>query len=227
MLTGGEPLLYRQLDEFTLFLKKNSIKFQVHTNGLSQRGVNYLSFLSQANLNPILNVSSELTNGMQKEFRGGSLPVKFIAKAVAFGLQVDLKVVLHQQLLPLADELYEIIGWWKSIGISSLRFQPVAPIDNLKMENLLLKEDFIPFLDRLSEIIKFDDSLKNFLSLGVGIKYNQVKKGESYTGNYFKLNANLKKIVGLQLSFERSFLPTIENKLYPVKIGRVTVYKNF
>lgn len=70
-------------------------------------------------------------------------------------------------------------------------------------------------------------SLKNFLSLGVGIKYNQVKKGESYTGNYFKLNANLKKIVGLQLSFERSFLPTIENKLYPVKIGRVTVYKNF
>lgn len=163
LLTGGEPLLYRQLEEFTLFLKKNSIKFQVHTNGLSQRGVNYLSFLSQANLNPILNVSSELTNGMQKEFRGGSLPVKFIAKAVAFGLQVDLKVVLHQQLLPLADELYEIIGWWKSIGISSLRFQPVAPIDNLKMENLLLKEDFIPFLDRLSEIIKFDDSLKNFL----------------------------------------------------------------
>jgi molybdenum cofactor biosynthesis enzyme MoaA len=164
LLTGGEPLLYKYLHELTLFLKQSQIKFQIHTNGLTNKGMDYLAFLKQEELSPILNVSSELTNEKQEKIRGGLLPVKFIKEAVNLGFRTDLKVVLHQELLPLVNDLSSIITWWKSIGISSIRFQPVAPIDNLKMENLLLTSEFLPFLDRLIEIMKSDNTLNAFIA---------------------------------------------------------------
>lgn len=163
LLTGGEPLLYKYLHEFTLFLKHNKIRFQIHTNGLSKKGIDYLSFLKQEELYPILNISSELTNEMQGKIRGGLLPIKFISEAISLGFKTDIKIVLHQELLPLVNELSNILNWWKSIGTSSIRFQPVAPIDKLKMENLLLTRESLPFLDRLIEIIKHDDNLKTFI----------------------------------------------------------------
>lgn len=163
LLTGGEPFLYKYLHEFTLFLHQNKFRFQIHTNGLSKKGLDYLSFLKQEKLYPIINVSSELTNEMQEKIRGGVLPLKFITKAVSLGFKTDIKVVLHQELLPLVANLSDILNWWKSTGASSIRFQPVAPIDELKMENLLLTPKFLPFLDRLIEIIKHDDNLKIFI----------------------------------------------------------------
>lgn len=163
LLTGGEPLLYKHLHEFTLFLKENNIRFQLHTNGLSKKGLEYLAFLKKENLNPILNVSSELTKEMQGKVRGGDLPIKFITEAISLGFKTDLKVVLHQELLPLVNELSDILKWWRSTGASSVRFQPVAPVDSLKMENLLLTPDFLPFLDRLIEILENDPGLSEFI----------------------------------------------------------------
>ena len=164
LITGGEPLLYTHLHNLILFLHGAGIRCQIHTNGLSKRGMSFLSFFNDEQLRPLLNVSSELTEAMQKSVRGCDLPLPFIKQATLLGYKVDIKVVLHQQLLPLKDELTEIIMWWKSTGVSTMRFQPVAPIDHLKMDHLLLTPAFIPFLDELQEIITLNDELKNFIS---------------------------------------------------------------
>jgi hypothetical protein len=72
-----------------------------------------------------------------------------------------------------------------------------------------------------------DYSLKHFLRLGGGIKYNHVQQGQSYWGESIRLSADFKKLGGLQLHYEKSYLPTIRQTLYPIEIGRVSWYKNF
>jgi hypothetical protein len=72
-----------------------------------------------------------------------------------------------------------------------------------------------------------DYSLKEFLRLGGGVKYNHVQQGENYWGESIRLSASFKKIGGLQLNYEKSYLPTIQQTLYPVEIGRISWYKTF
>jgi hypothetical protein len=72
-----------------------------------------------------------------------------------------------------------------------------------------------------------DYSVKNVLRIGGGVKYNHVQGGESYWGQSIRLSANIKKLGGLQLHYEKSYLPTIQQTLYPVTIGRVSYYKIF
>ena len=223
LLTGGEPLLYKYLHEFTLFLKQNKIKFQIHTNGLSKKGMNYLSFLKKEELYPILNVSSELTNEMQEKIRGGLMPIKFIEEAINLGFKTDIKIVLHQELLPLIDNLSPILHWWKSIGVSSLRFQPVAPIDNLKMENLLLTVEFLPFLDKLIEIMKNDDSLRTFIRHSLesieGIK-SQILQSDFRISLANKCNI-INKMVFFNTDLEYLNCKTLWNRLEEDKCDKI------
>lgn len=72
-----------------------------------------------------------------------------------------------------------------------------------------------------------DYSLKKFLRIGGGIKYNHVLSGKNYWGQSVRVSANFKKFGGLQLHYEKSYLPTIQQTLYPVEIGRVSWYKIF
>lgn len=69
--------------------------------------------------------------------------------------------------------------------------------------------------------------LKSWLKVGVGLKYNKVNDGDSYWGESMQLRTDFKKLGGFQLQYEKSFLPTITQTLYPVEIGRVSYYKNF
>lgn len=223
LLTGGEPLLYKYLHEFTLFLKQNKIKFQIHTNGLSKKGMDYLSFLKQEELYPILNVSSELTNEMQEKIRGGLMPIKFIEEAINLGFKTDIKIVLHQELLPLIDNLSPILHWWKSIGVSSLRFQPVAPIENLKMENLLLTVEFLPFLDKLIEIMKNDDRLRTFIRHSLesieGIK-SQILQSDFRISLANKCNI-INKMVFFNTDLEYLNCKTLWNRLEEDKCDKI------
>jgi hypothetical protein len=54
-----------------------------------------------------------------------------------------------------------------------------------------------------------------------------VRSGSDYWGETIRLGADLKKLGGIQLSYEKSYLPTIQQTLYPVEIGRVSWYKFF
>lgn len=72
-----------------------------------------------------------------------------------------------------------------------------------------------------------DYSFKRILKIGIGGKYNKVSAGQHYWGNRIQMTADLKHFGVIQLHYEKSYLPTIQQTLYPVEIGRVSYYKNF
>ena len=72
-----------------------------------------------------------------------------------------------------------------------------------------------------------DYSLAKFFRIGAGVKYNHVKSGKDYWGESIRISADFKKLGALQLHYEKSYLPTIQQTLYPVEIGRVSWYKFF
>ena len=72
-----------------------------------------------------------------------------------------------------------------------------------------------------------DYTLKSFLRLGAGVKYNKIITGNSYWGGTGQVMLNIKGMGSLQLQYDKSFLPTIQQTLFPVEIGRLTWFKNF
>ncbi len=72
-----------------------------------------------------------------------------------------------------------------------------------------------------------DYNLNKTFRVGGGIKFNHVQSGTNYWGKSVRLGADLKKLGSLQLHYEKSYLPTIQQTLSPVEIGRVSWYKIF
>ena len=72
-----------------------------------------------------------------------------------------------------------------------------------------------------------DYAPSSFIRIGGGVKYNKIMSGDSYWGSRAQLGIELKKLGGLQLQYEKSYLPTIYQTLFPVEIGRVTWFKYF
>ncbi len=65
------------------------------------------------------------------------------------------------------------------------------------------------------------------LRLGAGVKYNKITGGNIYWGGRGQLMLEIKRIGTLELQYEKSFLPTIQQSLFPVEIGRLTWFKSF
>lgn len=72
-----------------------------------------------------------------------------------------------------------------------------------------------------------DYTLKQFLKIGAGAKYNKVTGGGNYWGERIQLSVDFKQTGRLQFQYEKSYLPSINQTLYPVEIGRVSWYKYF
>jgi hypothetical protein len=72
-----------------------------------------------------------------------------------------------------------------------------------------------------------DYSFRKILKLGAGIKYNKVYGGQSYWGERAIAGADLKKLGTIQFQYEKAYLPTISQTLYPVETGRISWYKSF
>ena len=72
-----------------------------------------------------------------------------------------------------------------------------------------------------------DLSITTVLRLGGGIKYNRIHDGKTYWGGTAQARVDMKNIGWLQLQYEKSFLPTIQQTLFPVEVGRLTLFKNF
>lgn len=72
-----------------------------------------------------------------------------------------------------------------------------------------------------------DYSLGSTVKIGAGIKYNQVHNGNQYWGKRLMLSADFKKMGGITIQYEKSYLPTLNQSLYPVEIGRVSWFKIF
>jgi hypothetical protein len=72
-----------------------------------------------------------------------------------------------------------------------------------------------------------DYAFKEVFKVGGGVKYNHVQSGADYWGQAVRFGADFKKLGGVQLSYEKSFLPTLQQTLTQVEIGRLSWYKFF
>lgn len=72
-----------------------------------------------------------------------------------------------------------------------------------------------------------DYSFKQYFRFGGGVKFNQVYGKKSYWGESVRMGVDFKKFGGLQLHYEKSYLPTLQQTLAPVEIGRISCYKIF
>lgn len=70
-------------------------------------------------------------------------------------------------------------------------------------------------------------ALLNFLKASTALKYNKVFNGPSYWGERLQINAEMWKLGGLQVAYEKSYLPSLNQTLYPIEIGQIGWYKNF
>jgi hypothetical protein len=68
--------------------------------------------------------------------------------------------------------------------------------------------------------------LKGF-KIGGATKYNKVKDGSTYWGSRALLSFEVGKLGTLQFQYEKSFLPTINQTLFPVETGNATWIKYF
>ena len=72
-----------------------------------------------------------------------------------------------------------------------------------------------------------DYAFGNVLRVGMGAKHNNISGGNNYWGGRMQLIFNLKQFGNVQLHYEKSYLPTINQTLFPVEIGRASYFKTF
>lgn len=72
-----------------------------------------------------------------------------------------------------------------------------------------------------------DFRLGKLVKAGAGIKYNQILNGGNYWGGQGQLVLDIPKMGSLQFQYEKSFLPTIQQTLFPVETGRLSWFKTF
>lgn len=72
-----------------------------------------------------------------------------------------------------------------------------------------------------------DYSVSSMLRVGGSVRYNKIASGSTCMGNRAYVNFELKKLGNLQLQYDKSYLPTIWQTLYPVETGRVSWIKYF
>jgi hypothetical protein len=72
-----------------------------------------------------------------------------------------------------------------------------------------------------------DYSITKWLRVGGAVKQNKITGGNHYLGSSARIGLEWKTVGGLQLQYEKSYLPTIWQTLYPVETGRVTWFKYF
>jgi hypothetical protein len=84
-----------------------------------------------------------------------------------------------------------------------------------------------PILEYYTLETSGDYALRNWIKIGVGAKYNNVSGGNNYWGESIQLRLDFKQLGRIQLQYEKSYLPSINQILYPVEIGRLSYYKNF
>lgn len=153
LITGGEPTEYSLLEDFLIFLDKNRIRFSIHTNGISKKWPDIFSFLKKNNLVPDIHLSTELFPELQKELRSDSeLPLEFIADVKKLGLLLELKINLHQKLLPYKNQLKDNLYFWINRGVDSIFFQPIVPVGKNFPSGLEIDKNFISFLLKLREL---------------------------------------------------------------------------
>jgi hypothetical protein len=70
-------------------------------------------------------------------------------------------------------------------------------------------------------------AVKDWLKFGAGLKYNQPVSAAALWGGRALLKIDMKKLGSFHFQYDKSYLPTINQSLYPIETGRVSWYKYF
>ena len=205
LITGDEPTEYPLLKEFLYFLSENKIRFSLHTNGISKKWFDILNFFRNNNFHPDIHLSTELFEDLQKEMRGCELPLQFITNVKKLGMLLELKINLHQQLLPYFDQLKENLYSWREKGVDSIFFQPIVPLGDNFPAGLELNKSFIPFLIKLKELKSKDPFLNKIIrksEIGFDVIISLIKGTNLYKEVAKKCNVD-NKIIFLNPDFQK------------------------
>jgi len=104
-----------------------------------------------------------LFDELQKEIRGSDIPYRLIKNLTNIGCNVNLKVTIHNKLLPYVDDLENALNKYLVLGVKSIRIQPVFFPKNISDALKLTKESskiFKKFLD-LKQLEKFSSFIRN------------------------------------------------------------------
>ena len=72
-----------------------------------------------------------------------------------------------------------------------------------------------------------DYLFSSMLRAGGSMRYNKIAGGSTSLGSRAYINIEVKKLGSLQLQYDKSYLPTIWQTLYPIETGRLSWYKFF
>lgn len=116
-------------------------------------------------------------------------------------------------------------------GFVAYRGENIFLSQSIRFSNILLQAGYSYTRQTQLQYSTFeaqgDYAIKKWLHVSNGLKFNKIKSGNSYWGESLQLRIDIKKLGGLQLQYEKTYLPTITQKLSPVEIGRVGYFKRF
>lgn len=72
-----------------------------------------------------------------------------------------------------------------------------------------------------------DYTITKSIRIGGSGKYNSIMGGDHYWGSRVYANIEFRQLGGLQLQYDKSYLPTVYGDLFPVESGRITWFKFF
>ncbi len=168
-LTGGEPLLYRNLTELLEFLTSEDISIFIETNGLRLDRIMIESFKS-FNVDHI-SVSLDAASG---ELHDGIRGVKGSFQRTMQGLKllsdsgIDFQIIMTLQRKN-SEEIPALIRLSDMLGASSLKINPLQPcgraMESFKQNNNLTLDELIRLHRMVQEGWPYQDNLEVYFDL--------------------------------------------------------------
>lgn len=214
MLTGGEPLEYSLLSQYCIYLSDIGCKLLIHTNGLSDKGLEFLDEIHKQNINVEFHVSSELFLDIQRMLRANRLPDKFIMRCKLYGYNVRLKVTMTNLLINKIDDLEKSFYWWKQTGVSTIIFQPVVYVNEKMRKDICLTQEFISVINKIENLRKTDIVLRKMLcnSEESWIALKKILNSEELPEDIINKCITYKKMLSLDTDLNIGNCKTLWNK---------------
>jgi SynChlorMet cassette radical SAM/SPASM protein ScmF len=144
-LTGGEPLLYRQLDELLAFLASKELTIYIETNGtlIDQKMIEYFQAAKVTQISVSLDAASEEIHDKIRGIKGSyGRTLQGLRRLADSGLQFQIIMTLQRKN---CNEIPGMIFLSEEVGATSLKINHLLPCGRGKKafdnkENLELNE---------------------------------------------------------------------------------------
>jgi len=173
-LTGGEPLLYKELRGLIEFLTSEKLSIFVETNGILF-DKNMIEFFQSSKVEQIAVSLDAASEGIHDEIRGlkGSFnrTLKGLRLLSDYGLNSQIIFTLQRKN---RKEIPDLIRLSEKIGVGSLKINPLQPcgraIDAFKRRDNLDLDTLLNLNRRVEEEWSRSDSLEIFFDLPLAFK---------------------------------------------------------